>query len=414
MGVEQLERIYLIYLIIESLLIYCYLKLIKNNETDHLINTDSIAISKYKGIGKIIRFHDSVSIRVVFGRIFLYISYIIYIFFSVFKEVNPLTSAHDAFYYKDRFEKINECSSWFTFLFREDHEFEIGFESLYFICKKISVDYHFFLWILFTCIFFLYIRFLKNIYTKTNSLLPIAAVFLLLISQFNTMRMTLSIGIALQMILIIQKQKWKTAAFLAVLAISCHITAIILIPIIIVNYMVVKIENYVVVNRFKINFTKLKLIIIAGMVLAVALIPIMNILLSGSSKEEYVGSSGSLAYGNYTIVFVITVLAVYRYKSFCRLSDVNKTFIVTLPICLCCIPLQYSVQMIYRMILFFNPLILGSIPSILKTYSKKNNVIDLGVTLFMYFYVLVRIYSFFTEELKYVGIYSNTLLPWLK
>jgi len=255
---------------------------------------------------------------------------------------------------------------------------------------------------------------LKNIYTKTNSLLPIAAVFLLLISQFNTMRMTLSIGIALQMILIIQKQKWKTAAFLAVLAISCHITAIILIPIIIVNYMVVKIENYVVVNRFKINFTKLKLIIIAGMVLAVALIPIMNILLSGSSKEEYVGSSGSLAYGNYTIVFVITVLAVYRYKSFCRLSDVNKTFIVTLPICLCCIPLQYSVQMIYRMILFFNPLILGSIPSILKTYSKKNNVIDLGVTLFMYFYVLVRIYSFFTEELKYVGIYSNTLLPWLK
>ena len=399
-----MERVYLVYLLTESILLFLYLRL-RNHPLQRVQISDELSFSSER--------RES-SWSKIAASVFLFAAYIIYILFSVFKKVDPKTSAHDAYNYMKFFMDVDPSLSLGSFL-KSDLEFEPGFSLLYWFSKRIYNDYHFLLWIVFTLVFILYVSYLRKIYTRSHSFLMICTVFLLLIGQFNTMRMTLSIGIGLHILPMLQKKKWIAACLTAVLAMSFHITAAILFPMILVVFCMERVAPTVSFGKFMQKISAFKTekhltIIVLGMVMAVASIGILNRLLAGTSKDVYIGDSGKLAVGTYTIVLIIFVTSIWKFKKVAALSSLNLIMIEVLPICLCCIPLQYSVGMIYRMTLFFNPIILGIIPSLLKAYSRKT-MTQIMISAFLYFYMFVRIYSFFTEELGYVGEYTNTLIP---
>jgi hypothetical protein len=333
------------------------------------------------------------------GRyILVFIAYIIYIFFAVFKKIDMGLGATDAYYYMTYYADIPGSLKFYMSVITT---FEPGYSVVTWLFRQVTEEYRVMLLFWHTLTFCLTIKFLRNVNLEKYSYLSVFLILLILVSQFNTLRMSISITIALIALIYLYEEKWIKSFIVILIAISMQIAAVIMIPVWIVYFLVIKRKKYPV--RQIVVYT------IAGVATTIVLLfPVMSIM-ANSVKSIYLGES-SLAIGTYLAVSVIFILSVMKYKEMIALNGFNKVLIIMLPICFVCVPLQYKVAIMYRLTLYFIPVMMALIPSLCQCYSKqKNSVMGIAVIMVLYSYMLYRAYSFFTEEIPSVGPYINTL-----
>jgi hypothetical protein len=334
------------------------------------------------------------------GRyILVMIAYVIYIFFAVFKKIDIDLGATDAYYYMTYYANIPSSLKFYMTVITT---FEPGYSLVTWIFRQCTEEYKVMLLFWHTLTFCLTIKFLRNVNLEKYSYLSVFLILLILISQFNTLRMSISITIALIALVYLYEEKWVRSLLVIFIAISMQIAAVIMIPVWIVYFLVTKRKKYPI--RQIVVYT------IAGIASTIVLLfPVMSMMAS-SAKNIYLGES-SLAIGTYFAVGVIFILSVIKYKEMIALHGFNKVLIVMLPICFVCVPLQYKVAIMYRLTLYFLPVMMALIPSLCQCYYKqKNSVMGIGVIIVLHTYMLYRAYSFFTEEILSIGPYINTLV----
>lgn len=335
-----------------------------------------------------------------FRYLFIYlIGYVGYIVFSLSKVIG-VSGASDAYYYKYYFEHYGQDLG----LFMKESTFEPLYSLISHIFRTFTDNYSYMLWFWYTLTFVLLIGFIKQLYMEKYSLLVILTMLTMLITQYNTLRMSISITIALTSLFLMKNDKWIKALIVIFLAMGIQVSAFIMIPVWIVNYVLTKV----------VGFKKEKLIffVVVGEVLTIGSLSLVNRIIMHSSKAVYLGES-SLAIGMYAITFVVFVLCLIKYDDIIAVNPINYYLINMMPVCFICIPLQYNISIFYRMVLFFVPIILGIIPSICASYRGRERKISangLAVIIVTHFYVLSRIVSFCLEEVPYVGRYYSTFI----
>lgn len=319
--------------------------------------------------------------------VLVFLAYVAYIVFAVSKSVMPGKGAYDAYGYYLNFTRADCTLKYFM---TEVTTFEPGYSFAVWIVRQVTSDYRFMLWIWHTLTFILTVGFYKKVYLKNNYMLVIFVGLTLLISQFNTLRMSISIAIALYSLFAMYKNNWIKAVIIILCAASIHISALIMVPVFIVVFIVSNINNY----KKSLVFTLIGL----GIILTIAMFGIINRFALGTAKSVYVGQS-SIAWGMDLAIIAFVVLGFAKMKQLKQLSRFNEILILALPVGLICIPLQLNISVMYRMLLFFGPIILALIPSIIRCYKESSTkMVYYMVSLLSYGYLISKIYSFVTEE----------------
>jgi hypothetical protein len=329
---------------------------------------------------------------------FVFVAYVVYILFAVFKKIDYNFGAKDAYYYMQYFADIPRS---FILYMTQITTFELGYSAVTWLFRQFTADYRIMLWFWHTLTFCLTVKFLRKIDLKKYAFLPVFLILFTLVSQFNTLRMSVSIAIALMALPALNEEKWIKSFLIIIIAASMQISAAILIPVWIVVF-IIKHRDYPV--RLIILFTLL------GLAATVFLMGYVLAFMAGTAKGVYLGES-SLAIGTYCAVLVIFVLCVIKYREMVRLNPLNQIFIIMLPICFLCVPLQLKAAIMYRLTLYFVPVMMALIPSLCQCYNtRKHSAVGAAVVCILYAYAFYRAYSFFTEEIISVGPYVSTLL----
>lgn len=325
----------------------------------------------------------------------VFLAYFIYIIFAVSKSVMPEKGASDAHAYYLNFTKA-DCS--LKYFMTKVTTFEPGYSFAVWLVRQVTSDYKFMLWVWHTLTFILTVGFYKKVYLKNDYLLVIFAGFTLLMSQFNTLRMSISVSIALYSLISMYERQWIKSLIIIICASSVHITAVIMIPVLMVVFIVYNSNQY--------KKTLIVFLIIMGSILTIASLGLINIIVLGmGEKNIYVGHS-SVAWGTVFAIIVFLILSYKKFDQLKRISGINEIFMMALPVALICIPLQLNISIMYRMFLYFLPVIYSLIPSIIKCYkdTEKKEIYFLTMII-SYGYLFSRAYSFITEEVVYLHKY---------
>lgn len=337
--------------------------------------------------------YNSVSIIIL---IFAYIPMII---FSVYRVIDIGVGGIDAMAYKQYF--LGAKGTWSEAL--EFQNYEIGYSTIVWIFRQVSDHYTLLLFFIYTMMFILLIKYVKYITWNKYTLPSVFLLFGMIISSFNTTRVILAVFIGLIVYIAIYNRKYLHAILLSVLAATIHVSAIILFPAIAISYLV----N----NKNKVNIKKLILYIVGIAMISVVSLEILSPYINNSKYHVYNEEHG-IALQTYIIIFIVFILSILKFRDMIKVNSFNGTLITILPIGLIILPLQMEYSILYRMILYFLPIIYSLIPSLLKVYSIRS------INTFYYFpikiglasYLLIRIYIFLTIELKSAGIpYINYL-----
>ncbi len=328
--------------------------------------------------------------------ILVFAAYLIYIIFAVSKSFMPGKGAKDAYAYYVNFTGADCTLKHFM---TEVSTFEPGYSFAVWIVRQLTSEYRFMLWIWHTLTFILIVGFYKKVYLKTNYLFPVFIGLMILMSQFNTLRMSISISIALFSLFAMYKKSWIKAGIIILCAASFHVSAVIMFPVFMVVFIVSHWNGY----KKSLLFT----LICLGIILTIAMFGIINRLALGTDKSVYVGES-SVAWGMDLAIIVFSMLGLVKMKQLKQLSKFNEILILALPVGIICIPLQLNISVMYRMLLFFHPIMLALIPSIIKCYKESSTkVVSYMVSLLSYGYLITQINSFCTESVEVLGKYAT-------
>ena len=322
----------------------------------------------------------------------IFLAYLIYIIFAVSKSVMPGEGANDAYAYYLNFIRA-DCT--LRYFMTKVTTFELGYSFAVWVVRKVTSDYRFMLWIWHTLTFILTVGYYKKVYLKTNYFFTVFVGLMLLITQFNTLRMSISIAIALFSLFAMYKKRWIKTVIIILCAASIHVSALIMVPVFIVVFIVSNRSNY---KKFL-----LFVLIGLGIILTIAMFGIINRFALGTAKSVYVGQS-SIAWGMDLAIIVFLALGFVKMKQLKQLSKFNEILILALPVGLICIPLQFNISVMYRMLLFFQPIILALIPSIIKCYRESSSkMVSYMVSFLSYGYLISQIYSFCAEGVVLLG-----------
>lgn len=329
----------------------------------------------------------------------LFLAYAIYILFAAFKDYKTTGFAsNDAYAYYANFLQANASLRNFFVI----SSFEPGYTLITWIMRRFTENYAWTLFFWHTLTFCLNVYFYKHIYLKKNSVLAILAGFMILFTQFNTHRMAISISIAVCSFVAMDQKHWIKALFIILIAMSMQISAIIMIPVLFVAFTVNSLHRY--------RKTVIYALTVLGVVMCAALLGLAERILTATTKEIYLGQS-AIAWGTYGAVILFFIFAIIRYRQLIQINSINRILIPALPICLVCIPLQFRIAVMYRLTLYFLPVMLALIPSLLACYKhEKQTLLKAAVYASCYIYLIMRIYDFCMDEVPLLGQYVNTLL----
>lgn len=216
-------------------------------------------------------------------------------------------------------------------------------------------------------------------------------------SQLNTLRMSISVSIALYSLISMHEKRWITALIIIICAASVQISAVILLPVLIVLFIAYNRNNY----RKSLLFALIGL----GIIFTIAMFGLINRIALGTDKSVYVGHS-SVAWSTDLAIIIFSAICFANFKQLKNTSGLNEVLMMALPVGIICIPLQFNISVMYRMLLYFLPIIYSLIPSIIKSYSNnKNKLKYFAVIIIAYGYLFSRVYSFISEEIVFLNEY---------
>lgn len=327
------------------------------------------------------------------------IGYIIYILFAVGREIKYGVGGIDAYHYKNAFEFANSYSlTEFIFAKKE----EISYKIIVWSIRQISNDFRWVLFICHTIVYFCYAYFFKHIRTRNNGILCWIGTFLIcgeLFTMFCTLRTGVAVAISAVIFIMIEKKAYKKGIFLLIIAISFHIsTVILLIPLILCwirqKYMIMDSKRFIP-------------LILAGAATEIALMPVLSTLISSSVYAVYDNSSG-IAIGTYTVIGFTIILMVLKNRQMQEESFINDNLLM-LMCALLVAPVQSWYSIAYRMVLVFMPLLYKNLIELSDKYkigreTKLYNVMICGYSVIYFVY---RVYTLYTTD-----FISNGLIPY--
>ena len=170
-----------------------------------------------------------------------------------------------------------------------------------------------------------------------------------------------------------------------------HVSAVIMVPVFMVAFIASNRNNY--------KKSLVVLLVVLGTVITIAMFGVINMIALRTSNFVYVGDS-SVAWGADFAIIVFSILCFAKFNQLKQLAEINEIFMMALPVGIICIPLQWNMSIMYRMLLYFLPVIFALIPSIIKCYNDvdEGKIKSLAVVVISYGYLLLRLYSFCTED----------------
>ena len=327
------------------------------------------------------------------GKIWLFIIYIIYTFFTVFRVIDVGIGGIDAYVYKLYF--LGAKTSWIEAI--EYQNYEVGYATIIWLFRLLTDDYRFVLFFLYTFMFIVLVVFVRYITFNMYTFLSIFLLLALIINSFNTLRVIIAVFIGMVVYIQLFKSKYLNSILLSIVAISIHISALILFPIISVHFIINKRKN--------ISFKKLIFYVCSLSIITVVLMWLAKPIIMNSNYHIY-NNEGGIALQTYIMILILFLLSVLKYKQMVNINKFNKTLITILPIGLIILPLQMEYSILYRMVLYFLPIIYSLIPPLIRSLSitsiKKIHYffIKLGLVL----YLILKIIIFFTVEVKSAGL----------
>ena len=269
---------------------------------------------------------------------------------------------------------------------------EPGYSLIAWLIGNIIGSYTVFLAIVHIFIYCTHCYFINKLPMIKGTILPVSIICLELFSGFYLQRNIIAVSFALILWVKIYEHKYIAAIGVLMCAVLVHYSAIILFPVLIHIWLSKK------------NGVKKYKIVLLEMLFIIFLVlfgrPFFN-MFSENDKYYIYGNTGSVAIA--TDVFAIIIMMIFLQKI--KIMDKKKPFIVILGISLfsilLIIPLQLQFSIMYRMILFFLPAMITVFFYTVREYKGINYCLLNGI---MLLYSGYRIYTFFSEELSYIGI----------
>lgn len=325
---------------------------------------------------------------------FVILAGICYVFVAAFRDLTN-TGVNDILGYYENF-----CQAECSFVeFWNKSPFEKGY-TLYVWFMKHTVEYFWIYQLIsYGFIFYAHAKFIINTRTKRNNYFAVGALLLGTLSAFYIFRIYLSISMFLLMLSDIKKNRWFRAALWIVAAISFHNSSIILLPVLWFNYVMNK--KNTILNRYNLNKKKLIFYVLVTVLIICIFMGFVKSFMSNSDRYDYYGNVGSFATGIDLSAFSVFLFALYRLKSMEKSSPIAKTLIISLSVVFLVIPLQLQYGIMYRMAIFFIPLICMGFCLLYKVYKKSvyyYMIKILSLSYFIHTYI-----SFWTVEIENLG-----------
>lgn len=332
-------------------------------------------------------------------NLYTLLGYAIYIIFAVFRKIDiGGIGGTDAIAYFNFF--MNANIPYFQYI--KSMPIEIGFASVLWLLRRVTDNYLFILLLFHSITYILTLKFIR--YIKCKNLVVIMLLNQILLSQFNTLRMSLCIIISMYVMIYIAQKQFCISSLLVLLAISIHNSAIILLPALITNFYFKNKR----VNAYKISF-----IICAYMVVSYASYELLIYYFKNMSKYFlYINNIFSFAYLSYIFILLTILFGILKYKTLLKTNYINRAILLSMTALPICIFLNFKMPIFYRVALIFLQLsyILAATELRAFKFNKQNLLLSLIVLNTIYLYSGARIYNFFTIDLQYIGVpYISTI-----
>lgn len=369
---------FVLFMIFEMLMVGLAFKLSKTETVqNHELNASKL---KYK-------------FNVASGTI-LFLAYVVFIIFFTFVGIDAGSGGNDALIYKERFEQAN-------IPLLESLKFqrmEWGYGLFIWLIRAAFSDYKVVLFATFSFTFFSILYFIKHIIWNAYTVLSYSMILILVLTQTCLMRNMLSVSIAMLIYVLLYEKKYRKAFIFATIAVSIHISSLILFPIII---MCILLDN----KMFTIK--KLSFYIVLDAIFLFILMAVASNFVSGTKYSVYTATQG-VAIGTYSMFFIVLFLSFFRYKNLVARNKFNRTLLITLATGTLVVVIQLRYSIAYRMLLFYQPIMFALVSELMEEYKifsfRKN-----GALLFIYIglftYLAVIVYKFFSFGAVAYGLY---------
>lgn len=336
-----------------------------------------------------------------FFLLFLNIAFAIFLisFRTIDMKGGQIYGGIDAPAYKAIFELAN--TDYLTSLLVQFYE--PGYASLVWFFSRFVGDYEFFQLFLYSFLYISLFFFVRNIKFSFHLIFTLLLLNAMIVSSLNILRITVAVFASFYVFSFINQQKYFRSLLVAFLSITIHTSSVILLPII---FMCFVFDRY---SR-RIYFTMQFLLFILFCFFSFYILPV---LLSGSRLDEYSNfNEGAFSFNTFIIATIVIFLTFNRYEQFLSYNPYNKALITTLPTIFIVMPIFYNYSIGYRFLMFYLPVVFALLPSIFYVYrfKLKSNLIFYPLIIFLYCYVFIRFFKFFTSELKYSEIYELQML----
>jgi hypothetical protein len=372
---------FVLFMIFEMLMVGLAFKLSKTETVqNHELNASKL---KYK-------------FNVASGTI-LFLAYVVFVIFFTFVVIATGSEGNDAIIYKTRFEQAN--IPLFQSLKLQNNEWGYGF--LIWLIRAVFSDYKVVLFTIFSFTFCAMIYFIRQIKWTTYTVLSYSMILVLVVTGMCLIRNIFSVSLGMITYGLLYEKKYKKAFIVATIAVSIHISSLILYPIIIIC---------IILDNEKFSIKKLSFYIILSAIFLFILMGVASSLINGSKYSAYNATEG-VAIATYMMFFIVLFLSFLRYENLVARNQFNRTLLIILATGSLCLVMQLRYSIAYRMLLFYIPITFALVSELMEEYKifsfHKNGgmfVVYLG----LFSYVALIVYKFFS-----VGAVSYGLYPYI-
>lgn len=327
--------------------------------------------------------------EITITQISVIISAIIYVFFAVFRNVT-INDTLDAYHYYVFFEKADMPLNEFI----SESIFELGYTCFTWLCRNIFKWYGIQLLIEYSFIYFAYTKLFCYLKDCKYKFFALCILGINLFSAYYILRMYISIALGIFMLLYLEKKKYGRAFLFLVVSILFHNSALILSVVYLFEF---------ILNR-KEKFSKLKLIglTMGSLVMVLIGINILKVFFERSEKYWVYANSGSVALGTCLCTAIVIIFSLYKQEELENTFPISRTMLIAIFVLILVIPLQLEISIMYRMLLFFTPLLCIMLIMLMHVYQGSR--IYWILLAYSAFYFADQMISFFCNEIQYVGI----------
>lgn len=312
----------------------------------------------------------------------------IYVFFAMVRDVtfNPRLDAYA--YYNIYSLADMPLKKYLVF-----SNVEPGYSFLTWVFKNIFNSYVMLLLFIYLFIYCCYCYFLNNL-PKQKGLLCVSAILGLdLFTAYYLQRNMLAVAMSLIMLIFLYNKKYLKAFLILVCSIMFHYSAIIFFPVFVFSYLR---------DNSKLKKGSVNVLEMLSLIICFLGTKILSEIFLGNQKYSVYNNSGSLAIGTYLFSAITIVLFLKQKGKFQKelpfLNFLGMSFLGVIFV----LPLQMMNSIMYRMLLFFLPLLIIMLNYCVKEYINTRRYY-LYNSIFL-IYCIYRIYTFFNQELVYIGM----------